>query len=163
MLIRKLDPVTDLAAVQDVYDHAKDYWALDRLEIDPAALAAAFFTDAPPNCDPAASYRLGLFDGARLAGIAELSFGFPTPSDAYLGLMILADWARNKGQGVVLLTELEARARAKGHSHLFLGVLDNNPKGRAFWIRQGFADTGISRLDTDGGVTKTIQRLVKAL
>lgn len=163
MQIRSLDPASDLAAVQDVYDHALDYWALDRLRIDTAALAHDFFTDAPPNCDPAASHRLGLFEGARLAGIAELSFGFPTAQDAYLGLMILADWARNRGQGVQLLCEVESRARAKGHSHLYLGVLDNNPKGRAFWIRQGFADTGISRLDTEGGVTKTIQRLVKPL
>ena len=45
----------------------------------PAAQAQDFFTDAPPNCDPAQSDRLGLFVNQRLSGVAELSYGFPEP------------------------------------------------------------------------------------
>lgn len=163
MQIRSLDPLTDRAAVQALYEAARDYWALDRATIDTAQLAADYFTDAPPNCDPAESLRLGLFEAARLAGIAELSFGFPQRGDAYLGLMIFADWARGRGQGRALLGEIETRARAKGCAQIFLGVLDTNPKGRAFWLREGFSDTGISRLDSDNGVTNSLRRLRKTL
>jgi ribosomal protein S18 acetylase RimI-like enzyme len=163
MLIRTLDPITDRAAVQSLYQSAADYWALDRLTPDPETQSAEFFTDAPPNCDPKQSQRLGLFLENRLAGIAELSFGFPAPQDAYLGLMIFAPWARGQGLGQALLREVETRARAKPCTEIFLGVLDANPKGRAFWLREGFRDTGLSRVDTDNGVSNTIRRLHKPL
>lgn len=163
MLIRSLDPITDRAAVESLYRAAADYWALDRLAPDPATQSAAFFTDAPPGCDPDESHRLGLFLNDRLAGIAELSFGFPEAGDAYLGLMIFADWARGQGLGQALLREVLSRARAKPCADIYLGVLDSNPKGRAFWLREGFTDTGFSRLDTDNGVTNTIRRLRKPL
>jgi GNAT superfamily N-acetyltransferase len=163
MLIRSLDPATDRAAVETLYRSAADYWALDRLTPDPATQSTEFFTDAPPGCDPGESHRLGLFLNDRLAGIVELSFGFPAATDAYLGLMIFADWARGQGLGSALLREVESRARARGHSQIYLGVLDANPKGRAFWLREGFTDTGISRLDTDNGVSNTIRRLSKSL
>ncbi len=163
MLIRDLDPVTDGALVEDVYRSAQDYWRLDRAIVDVASLAQAFFTDAPPKCDPAASHRIGIFLGPRLAGIAELSFGFPETGDAYLGLMIFADWARGQGLGTALLQEIETRASAKACAQIFLGVLDANPKGRAFWLRHGFVDTGISRLDSDNGVTNTLRRLGKTI
>lgn len=162
-MIRPLDPAADRAALVQMYQATSDYWALDRLDFDAEALATEFLTDAPPNCDPAQSQRLGLFQGAQLAGVAELSFGFPAPGDAYLGQLMFADWARGQGMGAALLAEVMARARAKGCTNIYLGVLDTNPKGRTFWQRHGFADTGLSRVDTDGGITKTLRRLHKAL
>lgn len=163
MLIRRLDPLADLGLVAQVYETARDYWALDRSQIDTTELAHSFFTERPPACDPASSLHLGLFLNAKLAGVAELSFGFPTPTSAYLGTMILADWARGQGHGTTLLRYIQQQARAKACTDMFLGVLDSNPKGRKFWLREGFTDTGLSRTDTENGVTKTIRRLGKAL
>lgn len=163
MLIRPLDPVIDRAAVETLYHDARDYWALIYTQINTAQLAAGYFTDTPPGCDPGESQRLGVFVDDRLAGIAELSFGFPSPGDAYLGLMIFASWARRQGLGTTLLHEVESHARAKGYSQIFLGVLDSNPKGRAFWLRAGFTDTGFSRSTDEDGVPYTIRRLSKPL
>lgn len=145
--IRHLHPDTDLAAVADILQETADYWLLaDGVPPGPNA-AGDYFTDAPPNCDPAQSHHLGLFLDGKLSGLAELSFGFPNPGDAYLGLMILAPRARGQGHGQTLLADIETRARATGAPTLFLGVLDSNPRGRAFWLRHGFAPTGISRQD----------------
>jgi GNAT superfamily N-acetyltransferase len=158
-MIRDLHPDTDLAAVAAFLDEAADYWLLaDGAPPGPQA-ARDFFTDCPPDCDPAASHRLGLFVEGRLSGLAELSFGFPNPGDAYLGLMILAPRIRNRGHGPTFLAEVETRARAAGAPALYLGVLEANPKGRAFWTRHGFTPTGISRRD-DRNLT---HRLVKPL
>lgn len=44
-----------------------------------------------------------------------------------------------------------ARARAAGAPRLFLAVLDENPRGRAFWLRQGFRATGVVRQDDETG------------
>lgn len=100
-------------------------------------------------------------DSLRLSGVAEVSYGFPDPTDAYLGLMLLGPWARGAGHGKAMLARAEALARGRGARRMFLAVLEANPRGRAFWERQGFRPTGLSRLDPVTG--HILHRLVKAL
>ncbi len=166
MLIRELDPTRDLPSLTALQTEAQDYWLLAEGHCNPAQKAVAFFTDCPPNCDPAQSHRLGLFDdgqrgGPSLSGIAELSFGFPNPGDAYLGLMLLAPRLRSVGAGPRLLAEVESRARAARSPILYLAVLEANPRGRAFWQRVGFTPTGVTGHDADTG--HTLHRLAKPL
>lgn len=161
MTIRPLDPRTDLASVLALYTAAQDFWLLTDRKLPDLQKAADFFTDTPPNCDPSQSCRLGLFAGGRLIGVAELSFGFPEPQDAYLGLMVFAPDARGIGLGQTLLAHVETLARARGCPSLFLAVLEENPKARAFWERHGFRPTGVTRDDPDTG--HRIHRLVKPL
>ena len=158
-MIRDLHPGADLAAVAAFLDEAADYWLLaDGAAPGPSA-AADFFTDGPPNHDPARQRHLGLFVGGRLSGLAELSFGFPEKADAYLGLMILAPRLRGAGHGPRLLAHAETLARAAGSSTLYLGVIEANPRGRAFWERHGFRPTGITRSDE----RNSTHRLMKPL
>ena len=159
-MIRPLDPGTDLERVEAFYAAAPDYWLLAEGAMDGPEKAREFFTDCPPGCDPAASHRLGLFLGDRLSGLAELSFGFPRAEDAYLGLMILGPWAQGGGHGAGFLAHVEALARQAGCPCLYLGVLDRNPRGRAFWEREGFQPTGDARV-TDQG--RRVDRMVKGL
>lgn len=160
MRIRELFP-SETALVAQFYREAPDYWLLAEGRCDPQAQASDFFTDAPPNCDPATSDRLGLFVNQRLSGVAELSFGFPEPGDAYLGLMVLGRWAQGAGHGAAFLRHVEALARKRHAPRLYLAVLDVNPRGRAFWEREGFTDTGVSRRDAITG--HMTYRLVKPL
>jgi GNAT superfamily N-acetyltransferase len=160
MRIRELFP-TETALVAQFYREAPDYWLLAEGRCDPAHQAQEFFTDAPPNCDPAQSDRLGMFVTQRLSGVAELSYGFPEPSDAYLGLMLIGPWARGAGHGKAFLAHIEALARKRHAPRLFLAVLDANPRGRAFWLREGFTPTGLRR--RDGTTGHWIERLVKLL
>lgn len=160
MRIRELFP-SETAQIAQFYREAPDYWLLAEGRCDPQAQAQDFFTDAPPNCDPKDSDRLGLFVAQRLSGVAELSYGFPDPSDAYLGLMLLGPWAQGKGHGRSFLAHVEALARKRHAARLFLAVLDVNLRGRAFWEREGFTYTGLSRLDALTG--HTTYRLGKTL
>ncbi len=160
MRIRELFP-SETALVAQFYREAPDYWLLAEGRCDPAAQAQDFFTDAPPNCDPANSDRLGLFLNQRLSGVAEVSYGFPEPNDAYLGVMILGPWAQGAGHGRAFLAHTEALARKRHAPRLYLAVLDINPRGRAFWEREGFTDTGLSRKDALTG--HTTYRLGKTL
>lgn len=150
----------DQAAIAVFYRAAPDYWLLAEGACDPDRQAADYFTDAPPGCDPAQSDRLGLFLGDRLSGLAEVSFGFPAAGDAYLGLMILGPWAQGAGHGRALLAALTDLAIAREARQMFLGVLEANPRGRAFWLREGFRDTGVSRTTPEG---RTIHRLMRDL
>lgn len=160
-MIRPLDPQTDLFLVAKFHTEAADYWLLADRRAPDAAKATAFFTDGPPGCDPARSHRLGLFADGTLAGVAELSFGFPEPDDGYLGLMLLGPDARGHGHGAAFLTHVEMLARAASARRLYLAVLDENPRGRAFWHRHGFQPTGTRRHDTETG--HWLERMVKPL
>lgn len=160
MRIRELFP-SETALVAQFYREAPDYWLLAEGRCDPDIQAQDFFTDAPPNCDPARSDRLGLFLNQRLSGVAQVSYGFPEPNDAYLGLMLLGPWAQGAGHGRTFLAHAVALARKRHAPRLYLAVLDVNPRGRAFWKREGFNGTGLSRKDAITG--HLIERMLKLL
>ncbi|MCW1918717.1 GNAT family N-acetyltransferase [Rhodobacter sp. KR11] len=160
MPILPLDPQADRAAILGLLTEARDYYQLwlgrDPNESDVDDVLQA----GPPGCDPAASHRLGLW-GEGLEGVAELSFGFPTAPDAYLGLMILAPRARSRGQGAAFLDHIQALAQ--GCPRLYLAVLEANPRGRTFWERMGFRPTGVNREMQENGIPHRVHRLVKDL
>lgn len=161
--IRPLDPVSDRAAVEDLFRRAADYVELERGPADPAALAEEFFTDAPPGIDPATSLRLGLFGPAGLIGKVDAAFGYPDPQDAYIGLMILDPAARGGGHGARLLRHVEAEARARGATRILIAALEANVQGRAFWRREGFVLEQIFP-DRDYGQRRhNLHRMTKAL
>jgi GNAT superfamily N-acetyltransferase len=74
-----------------------------------------------------------------LLGILGVVFGYPDANDSYIGLLLLAPQARGSGVGGQALAHATALARARGSTRQLVAVLDNNPKGRAFWDREGFA------------------------
>lgn len=160
-LIRRLEPLADRPAVADMLREAQDYYLLWRGHPPGAVEVEEVFTAGPPSCDAARSQRLGLFLAGQLSGVAELSFGYPAPQDAYLGLMILAPRARSAGLGAAFYAHVEAEARASACPQICLAVLEANPRGRAFWERMGFAATGIFRDDAETG--HRIHRLAKPL
>ena len=129
---------TDLDKVIEFYADAPDYWEMAVGNPPGREKAIEFFEDIPPNCNPEEIHRLGFFLGERLSGIADLFSDFPESGDAYIGLMILGPWARNKGSGKILLDHLEGLARAGKAKELYTAVMITNPKGRAFWEREGF-------------------------
>lgn len=158
-IIRALDPATDRAIVADLLDRAQDYYHLWKGHAPGPTEVDEVFHDVPPGCNPAASHRLGLFLDGTLSGLAEMSFGFPTAQDAYLGLMILAPQMRGQGHGAYFSAHMADLARNTGAQNLYLAVLQANPRGAAFWARMGFRPTGVSRSDGP----HLLYRLVKPL
>ncbi len=166
MRIRELFP-SETALVAQFYREAPDYWLLAEGRCDPPHQAQEFFTDAPPNCDPSTSDRLGLFLNQRLSGVAEVSYGFPEPNDAYLGLMMIGPWAQGKGHGRSFLAHAVALARKRHAPRLTLpsgrqparaGVLGT---GRVQAHRQawpGQDHRSLARADGAGPVRHTRQR-----
>jgi GNAT superfamily N-acetyltransferase len=75
--------------------------------------------------------------------------------------MPLGPWAQGAGHGKAFLAHAETLARTRGASVLYLGVLDANPRGRAFWDREGFRGTGLRKQDEATG--HCVERLVKTL
>lgn len=149
--------------VEAFFDAVTDYILIERDTPPGPEVTDEFFTDAPPGCDPASSLRLGLFHGDQLTAIAEVGFGYPEPDDAYLGLLIVVPDHRGTGAGADLLRHVEAEARARGCKALFLAVLEANPRGRAFWEREGFTTLLTDRPVTLGQKTQMARRMAKPL
>jgi GNAT superfamily N-acetyltransferase len=162
-MIRALDPVADAGTILEFYRTVSDYIDLESGRVPSPALVEEYFADAPPGGDPAGSLKLGLFEGGRMLGIADMAFGYPEPADAYLGLMMLSREARGRGLGVRFLRHMEDAARARGATRMLLAVLEANPRGRAFWEREGFGSPKVYPPAPVGERTHVRIRLEKPL
>mgnify|MGYP003547309992 FL=1 len=162
-VIRPLDPVHDRDAVDDLFRRSADYVRLERGQEPTPALAVEVFTDTVPGGILSEALKLGLFTGTLLQGIADVGFGYPAPGDAYLGLMLFATGARGRGHGATFLHVIEDRARARGAPRLYVAVLHANPRGRAFWEREGFTLAVADRPVTLGLRSHLADRMVKPL
>ena len=158
-----LDAVTDRARVEAFFTAAADYVILERGVPPGPEVTDEFFTQGPPGTDRANSRRLGLLQGDDLQALVELSFGFPEPDSAYVGLLIALPAARGTGAGTTLLRACEDIARGCGAREIFMAVLDANPRGRAFWDREGFRLRLADREVTLGSKTQIAHRLGKVL
>ena len=138
MELRKLDPARHAALVAGVFLKSADYVRMAE-GMDPGPpQVAGFFQGVPPGGDIRQSVKVGLFEAEALLGIADMGFGYPEAGDGYIGLMLFAPEARGKGLGKALLALLEEEARARRTERLFVGVIEANTQGRAFWLREGF-------------------------
>ena len=138
--IRVLDPGADFDAVLDLFERAADHVELESGLPPGPETAHEFFAAAPPGARAEGGAKLGLFEAGRLAAISDMGFGYPEAADAYIGLLIVDAARRGAGLGRTLLARNIAEARARGAQRLLIAVLEENPRGRAFWEREGFAD-----------------------
>lgn len=75
--------------------------------------------------------------------------------------MLLDTAARGHGHGKTLLSHVENFARNVDSPRLYFAVLRANPRGQAFWAREGYVLTGFSRAADSKGLNHIITRRVK--
>jgi ribosomal protein S18 acetylase RimI-like enzyme len=136
--IRALARGADDAAVFDLFNRTSDYVVLEDGHAPTPAKVDEYFTEVVPGGNLAQAVRLGAEQDGRLIGIADMGFGYPNATDAYIGLLMFDASARGQGLGRKMLTELTAIAQARGATRQLVAVLEANPRGLAFWQRQGF-------------------------
>ena len=129
----------DAKTVRAFYEKAADYVRLETGNNPDTVTMKNFFISCPPGGIPAKSYKLGLCTlQGDLVAIADLGFGFPDPKDAYLGLMLFDPAFRGQGLGPGFLAHVKTLAKSRNAANLYLAVLDQNKRARAFWHRMGF-------------------------
>ncbi|GHC59689.1 GNAT family N-acetyltransferase [Streptomyces flavofungini] len=88
---------------------------------------------------PGAEVLLGRSEG-RLIGVVVTLAHHPDPADPdpWIGLLLVDARVQRTGLGRQLATTTEERLRSMGRTAVRLAVLDNNPKGLAFWTALGY-------------------------
>lgn len=138
MTIRALSHTSDRSIVASFFSRAADYVTLETGEPPNSGTIDEFFDERPPNVGVEDALHFGLFEADYMLGLIAFSLGLPEPTDSYIGLLLLAHTARGNGIGPRALAHATSLARARGATRQLIAVLDTNPKGRAFWEREGF-------------------------
>ncbi|MFI6022137.1 GNAT family N-acetyltransferase [Streptomyces sp. NPDC051287] len=134
--------LTELTAL---YASDREFQALsgdfpDPDDIRPEQVAGAL---ADEMLNPDVEVLLARAEG-RLVGVAITLARHPDPEDPdpWIGLLLVDAAARARGYGRRIAEGVEERFRAAGRDAVRLAVLENNPKGLAFWTALGYEVTG---------------------
>jgi ribosomal protein S18 acetylase RimI-like enzyme len=123
----------------------RDFQALsgdfpDPDDIRPEQVAAALAVEmANPDIEVLLARSEGL-----LVGLVITLAHHPDPADPdpWIGLLMVDAASQRRGHGRRLAALVEDRFRAAGRTAVRLAVLDNNPRGLAFWTALGYEVIG---------------------
>ncbi|WP_089101816.1 GNAT family N-acetyltransferase [Streptomyces hyaluromycini] len=134
-------PAPVLSELTALYAANREFQALsgdfpDPDDIRPEQVAEAL---ADELAHPDAEVLLARAEG-RLVGVVVTLARHPDPADPdpWIGLLMVGAGAQGKGYGRRIAEEIERRFRAAGRDAVRLAVLEENPKGLAFWTALGY-------------------------
>ncbi|MFF5013824.1 GNAT family N-acetyltransferase [Streptomyces sp. NPDC001165] len=134
-------PAELLTELTALYASNREFHALsgdfpDPDDVRPEQVAAAL---ADELAHPDAEVLLARSEG-RVVGIVITLARHPDPADPdpWIGLLMVDAAEQGKGYGRRVATLVEERFRSGGRRAVRLAVLDNNPKGLAFWTALGY-------------------------
>jgi ribosomal protein S18 acetylase RimI-like enzyme len=116
----------------------------------------------PPGKTPADKQVLGLRRDGEMVGVVDLLRGYPTPTDWYIGLLLISPEARGHSLGTSVVDEIVGRVVAEGGRALHLIVREDNRRAFAFWRRHGFELVG-RRVQDLGSKKNLVFKMVRPL
>lgn len=126
--------------------------------------ALAVFDDLPPGKRPDSKRVYGVIEDGALVGVVEVIVGWPTPTTAMIGLLVIAEQAQGRGIGRAAVIDVEAVVdEEEGCDVARVAVVDKNVGALAFWKKLGFTENGVTRPYAEGTVTATVIVLEKSL
>lgn len=129
----------DAPQVLDFLQSRMDYFTCIGEALTPQSVREGL-TVRPPHTQAGQKWYVGLWREGALCAVADLVAGYPDAQTLFIGLFVVGGGAQGKGLGRRLMTELAARAGAKGVRRLRLGCVEENTAGHKFWLAMGFRD-----------------------
>jgi GNAT superfamily N-acetyltransferase len=132
--------------VQRLFERCSDYAVLHDGEPFGPTAAIDEFTALPPGRDIADKFVYGVAGDSEppsLEAVLESVRGYPNERTWWLGLLLVDPPSRSTGVGGRLYEWFEQWVEGQGFEAIALSVIDDNPRGQAFWRRQGF---GVDRV-----------------
>jgi ribosomal protein S18 acetylase RimI-like enzyme len=107
---------------------------------------------------------LGIYENGEMVGCADVIRGFPDPTKATIGLLLIAEPHQGRGVGRAAYRQVEERIVYWGScSEIALGVVRTNEQALAFWSKVGFVPTGTAKRYSNGSVSSELVLLAKRL
>lgn len=122
----------------DLANRAADYVILEVGYAPDDAYVRDFFTATPPDLGPDCLLHYGVMEGPAMVGMICIAEGYEYPDDWWVGLMLLDPAFRNRLIGRRVVNMVKERAKRRQINMIKLAVLSANPRGLAFWQREGF-------------------------
>lgn len=102
----------------------------------------------PPNKTYDDKYYIGFWENDRLIAQMDLILNYPNNDTVFIGLFMLKKDHQGCGIGSDIMNEFFQYAKNMGYTFVRLGYAKGNPQSRAFWIKNGFCETGIEYENT---------------
>lgn len=155
---------SDVARLQALLEQAPRYSQIAAGGPVPADAAAQMLSALPPDKEAHDKFVLGAIENSSLIGCADLIRGYPSPSIAFIGLLLVGEPWEKLGYGSVFLSELCKLVADWNCCHrLRLGVLATNGRALEFWARLGFIATGEVKPYVAGRVRTEVLLFERAL
>jgi GNAT superfamily N-acetyltransferase len=155
----------EMAGLQKALEGAPTY--AERVTGHPpgASDAQRLFSALPSGLNHDSKYLYGfLVDGPAMVGCADVIRGWPTPSTALIGLLLLDEAYQGHGLGRCTYHLVEAKVRRWPEIDMLrTSVVRSNAAVLPFWRRMGFAETGEVQPYVYGEITSESVILAKPL
>jgi GNAT superfamily N-acetyltransferase len=162
--LRPLTGVDDVHVVQRVLDHAPDYAYRVTGKAPVSSGAAELFAALPPGIGYDAKHVYGIVVDGLVVGCVDLIRGWPAPTTAHIGLLVLEETHAGRGVGRAAYQAIEDLVRQWPEiDHLRAAVVATNDIVLPFWRAMGLTETGESKPYVHGQVISRALVLAKRL
>ena len=97
----------------------------------------------PPRTTYDDKYYIGFYEKEKLVAVMDLILNFPNQETAFIGFFMVDKDMQGNGVGTSIVSEVFERLKERGYKHVRLGFAKGNPQSEAFWLKNGFARTGV--------------------
>ena len=130
-----LDALYTLCQSQpDYYRHLGEPLTRDKLTRSLAVL--------PPDARRENKHFIGFWQQGSLKAALEIIFAYPDKETVLLGLLMVDKSAQGAGIGTAIAQKLAAVAAEMGYREIILSYAEGNAQSRAFWLKNGYQETG---------------------
>ena len=118
----------------DYYRHLGEPLTRDKLTRSLATL--------PPDARRENKHFIGFWQQGSLKAALEIIFAYPDKETVLLGLLMVDKSAQGAGIGTAIAQKLAAVAAELGYREIILSYAEGNAQSRAFWLKNGYQETG---------------------
>ena len=140
-IVRKLDDA-DIEKVYEVMQGNPQYFQY----CPPMATRQSIAEDMralPPRMKYEDKNYVGYFEEDKLVAIMDLILNFPNQETAFIGFFMMDKTYQRKGVGTEIFEGCCKTLIDEGYQYIRLGFAKGNPQSEGFWLKNGFARTGV--------------------
>lgn len=147
----------------ELYLHSPRFALRLRHQLTSAERGMQALMETPADLPPASVLNVGIFCRDDMVGFAKIYVGFPDPSRATIGLLLIDERHQRRHLGTQALEALSRKARQWPDVHQWtLHARDDDPAALSFWRACGFDTlTPGCVLPTFPGTFSLMERAVK--